>query len=134
MNILLLLIYIQLMSVQSDTNICADCVEQGYPLQDSMADKAIDKIAKLPEVVSMSTYIDSISMHQRVISLILAAKPKGGNGYYWVQVGDNNSIRFQVIYNFYVYLPSLTVKYFDPIADKAISLAQWRRQISKKAD
>lgn len=98
------------------------CISQDYREK-----KAIDKLLKLPEVILKSNYIDSITRHKNGISILVVKKPSTKNGYYWLQAGYDNTIRFEVIYNFYVYMPAYTIKYFDPIENKVLTLSEWRR-------
>lgn len=95
--------------------------------QDSTEEKAIAKIFSLPEVQTRNKYIDSVTNHKHGITIIVRKKPLHKQDYYWIQAGNNNEIRFEPIYNFYVYLPDLRVAYLDLLSNEAISLENWRR-------
>lgn len=97
-------------------------------LTDSLLkDFVLDKIGNLPEVKAKQKFADSITNTKRSITILIAKTPSEAEPYYWVQVGYDNTIRFQPFYNFYIYKKDLSIKYFDPLTNKTMSLKEWRK-------
>jgi hypothetical protein len=101
-------------------------------ISDRVEDKAISKILALPEIKTKNRFIDSSTNHQRGIAIMVINKPANNKDYFWIQAGNNTPLRFEPIYNFYVYLPNLEVKYFDPVNNQVISLQNWRKKKSNQ--
>lgn len=94
---------------------------------DSILFKIEDEILKLPEVQRKQTLIDSVSHHKHGISMMVLKKPGKTRKYYWIAVGYNSEIRFETMFNFYVWPTPIIIKYLDTGNGKVITLAQWRK-------
>jgi hypothetical protein len=97
-------------------------------LKNSSVENAIlDKIHNLPEVKAKQHFIDSLTNHKSGISMIILKTPSNSKPYYWIQVGYDNSIRFEPYYNFYVYRKGLVINFFDPMTNRILNLEEWRK-------
>lgn len=92
----------------------------------------IDKVYKLREVQAKDRYIDSLTHHKKGISLRVIEHPSIKKPYYWIQVGYDSDIRFEVYYNFYVYKKGLSIKYYDTFSGKVMELEQWRKRRARR--
>jgi len=60
------------------------------------------------------------------VSIIINKRPDKTFLYYWFQVGVDNGLRFQPVYNFYVNKRNLEIKYYNTFDDSIVSLKEWR--------
>jgi hypothetical protein len=95
----------------------------------AMDDAVVKKVMALPEVQKGDAYIDSFSKHQHGISILIQRRPGNGVDYYWLQAGYNGDLRYEPYFNFYVYPPKLTIKFYDTVTDSVYSLEEWRRRL-----
>jgi hypothetical protein len=92
-----------------------------------LENKILNKIFNLPEVQAKQKFIDSLTNHKSGVSAIIFKTPTQDSPYYWVQVGYNNSFRFEPYYNFYVYpQKGLEIKFLNTLNDSTMSLKEWR--------
>lgn len=92
-----------------------------------LENKILNKIFNLPEVQAKQKFIDSLTNHKSGVSVIIFKTPTQDSPYYWIQVGYNNSFRFDPYYNFYVYpQKGLEIKFLNTMNDSVISLKEWR--------
>lgn len=90
-------------------------------------DKIIDKIFELPEVKERAAYIKKETKGKRNLELWFAARPDENTPYYWVKAGEDNGMSLVTHFDFYVYPKTMTVKFYDVVENKVLSLAEWRR-------
>lgn len=88
----------------------------------------LDTIVKLPECQKRAEYIEKHSKGKRHLSFVIYDKPSKDYPYYWVKAWEDNGLAYATHFNFYVYTDPLTIKYYDTVNDKVISLKQWRQQ------
>lgn len=94
-------------------------------------DTVISRVLGLPEVQAKNSFIDSLTGHRHGISIMVVNYPgdEPGHPRWWVQAGYNSDIRFEPYFNFYVYVPDMTIKVLDPNSNKAIGLEAWRARV-----
>jgi hypothetical protein len=91
-------------------------------------EKAFDVVRQLPEMYKFFKLVDSVNKGQRHAMLMIGSTPTKEEPYYLIQVGEDNGMVFVTEYNFYVYYPSLRIKFYDTVHDTAISLKEWRKR------
>ena len=94
---------------------------------DSIVSKIENKIFLLPEVQRKQKLVDSISHHKHGVSIMVIERPNKTGKYYWIAVGYSSEIRFETMFNFYVWSSPMVIKYFDTDKGKELTLAQWRK-------
>jgi hypothetical protein len=90
-------------------------------------DKIIDKIFELPEVKERAAYIIKETKGERYLEIWIAARPDEDIPYYWIKAGEDNGMSLVTHFDFYVYPKTMTVKFYDVVENKVLSLAEWRR-------
>lgn len=104
--------------------------KHGSSDQDSML---IDKIYKLQEVQAKETYLQKTTNGKAHIAIIVLTKPTKKIPYYLVQVGYDNSIRFEVYYTFRINIRYTTAKDIQPYIQilnfnsTYVNLVNWRK-------
>jgi hypothetical protein len=104
----------------------------GQATTDAREEKIISRLLRIPEIKQRNRFIDSVTKHEHGISFLTLKRPTTENDYYWIQAGYNGQDRFEAYYNFYVYLPKLSVKILDPVSNKVYSLAAWREKVGRQ--
>ena len=95
----------------------------------SEKDSVTDFIAKLPEIRDWTKRVFLVDTNFRVVFMI-QSEPTKNSPYYWVQVGILDEIRFNPIYNFYVYVGNgYLIKFYDAGEDKVLSIEEWRKSL-----
>jgi hypothetical protein len=93
----------------------------------AVIERILRKLKTLPEVKLSHHYIDSFSNHNHGISMTVMKRPDNLTKYYWIAVGYNSSERFETYYNFYVWPDKMTIKYYETLTGKTLTLAEWRK-------
>ncbi len=82
-------------------------------------------VEKIIEVKNLVGKINAKSSNQKV-SIIINKEADKEFLYYLLQVGVDDELRFQPLYNFYIKKESMEVSYYNTINDSIISLKEWR--------
>jgi hypothetical protein len=90
----------------------------------------MEKLIELPEVKRKWKFVDSLTGHKKGISMRVMKRPEGVSTYYWIAVGYDNDLSFETYYNFYVWPDQMTIRYYDPVEGKILTLAEWRKKLN----
>lgn len=95
---------------------------------ESIEDKMMDTIFNLKEVQERAKYIEGQTNGKRHLKVWLADTPNlPTTHYYWIKVGEDNGTNLVTHFNFYVYLDSMRIMYYDIPNDSALTLDEWRK-------
>lgn len=94
---------------------------------DVTEDMVIDKVFDIPEVKERAEYIKKETNDQRNLKIWIAARPNNNDDYYWVKAGEDNGMSLVTHFDFYVYPKTMSVKFYDVVEDKVLSLSEWRK-------
>jgi hypothetical protein len=101
------------------------------PPSDTLIESTImDKLFELPEVKRKWKFVDSLTGHKKGISMRVMKRPEGVSNYYWIAVGYDSDLKFETYYNFYVWPDQMTIRYFDTVDGKILTLAEWRKKLT----
>jgi hypothetical protein len=96
--------------------------------KDDREEKIMGKLLRLPEIKERTRFIDSLTKHEHGISFRTMEKPNSHDNYYLIQAGFDRPDRFEIYYNFYIYLPKMNIKILEPVSNKLYSLTEWRKK------
>lgn len=105
----------------------AAMVHSAKPVISNQEDTLYSIIGNIVEVTKLIKKVNSESPNRKPI-IIINKRPNKEFLYYWVQVGIDNGIQFQPVYNFYVKKTNLEVSYYDAPNDSIMSLKKWREK------
>lgn len=91
--------------------------------------RIVDTIFKLPEVQEMQKSIDKQTAGKRSLKIFITDTPTTANNYHWVKVAEDNGSNLVTHFNFFVYPNIERIMYFDVVADKEMTLEEWRKTI-----
>jgi len=89
--------------------------------------RIIDTIFKLAEVQEMQKSIDKQTAGKRSLKIFITDTPTTANNYHWVKVAEDNGSNLVTHFNFFVYPNLVRIMYFDVVADKEMTLEEWRK-------
>ncbi|MFL5740075.1 MAG: hypothetical protein ACJ75B_07650 [Flavisolibacter sp.] len=89
--------------------------------------RVVDTIANLKEVKERTLYINKKGHGKNKLKITIWQKPTKAEPYYWVKVMEDNGSSLYTHFNFYVYPPSLVIKYYDEEKDEVVDLTKWRK-------
>ncbi len=89
---------------------------------DTLEDKILSSIKKLPFVESTEKTIDSITMHKQKFSYIIDTL---ADTLIYIKVGINNVERYETFYQFYFNPISKNLKMYEPINDSLIDITMF---------
>lgn len=92
----------------------------------SLEDQIIDKVYDLPEVQELEASVRKKSGGKRNLSLRISSEPSDDQEYYGVTVAEDNGAALATYYEFRVY-PDFSIRYYDVVEDRDISLDEWRK-------
>ncbi len=99
----------------------------------AIEEKILDTIIKLPECKQRADYIIKQTRGKRHLGIVIYERPSKGSPYYWVKAWEDNGMSYATHFNFYVYPKPFSIKYYDTVNDKALSLNEWRHQTKQKS-
>ncbi len=104
-----------------------------FQTKKDLENQVMDAVFSLPEVIENGNYLEKETKGKRHQLGMFAETPDdNGKDLYIVKIGEDNGDAFVPHFTFYVYVPSLKIKYYDPIQDEIISLEEWRKQPKEK--
>lgn len=95
--------------------------------------KIIDNIYRLQEVQDKEKYLQKLTNSKGHLAIVISNKPTKEIPYYLIQVGYDNSIRFEIYYNFRInfkYIKAKNIVSFIEILDSNsnyVNLIKWRK-------
>ena len=98
----------------------------------------IGKIYRLPEVREKESYLKKLTKGKGHISLIINERQRKGNPFYFIQVGYDNSLRFEVYFNFRIKKEDIehgnieSCLYIMNDNSDFMPLLKWRSKTSKR--
>jgi hypothetical protein len=109
---------------KSDSNgkkITISQTDSTYELRDDSLYKVIEQLAEVRR------FIQKINLrgNTQKVQIMITKRPDQNFNFYWIQVGIDDNIRFQPVYNFYV-SKNFQVNFYDTQKDSVISLQKWR--------
>lgn len=100
---------------------------------EDVEDKIIDTIFKLKDVKERAKYIEEQTKGKRHLKIWVADLPNLPNQkYYWIKAGEDNGTNLVTHFNFYVYLDSMRIMYYDTQSDCELTLSKWRKISNKR--
>jgi len=93
----------------------------------------IDKIYRLREVQARDQYLRTLTKGRQGVSIMITTNPSHEAPFYLIQVGYNNSSRFEVYYNFRINNKFIKMKKIMPYIEVLnssgdfVMLSTWRR-------
>jgi hypothetical protein len=99
----------------------------------AIEERILDTISQLPEYKERALYIEKKTNRKHHLNIIIYRRPSNKTPYYWVKAVEDNGINYYTHFNFYIYANPFSIKYYDTINDKVISLKKWREQTKAKA-
>lgn len=101
-----------------------------YVKETKKESKAVDLVARLPEVINADNYVKKVSKGKRHLVSYLASGPTKEYPYYWVKVVEDNGASYATHFNFYVDTKTYAIKYDDAMADgRLISERKCRKRL-----
>lgn len=98
----------------------------------TIEEKILNTIFKLPECKDRAAYIEKQTNGKRQLVIAVYGQPSKGNPYYWVKAWEDNGTSYATLFNFYVCPNPFSIKYYDTVNDKVMSLSEWRQQTKQK--
>lgn len=94
--------------------------------QSSNDDTLYTLVGKISEVKKLIASTNKTSPDKKV-SIMITQRPDVKFVYYWMQVGIDDKIRFQPVYNFYINPKTYNVIFYDTAKDSLITIDKWRK-------
>lgn len=91
----------------------------------SPEDKVMDIVWQIREVQELDATIRKKSGNKRGISTFINGEPSDDQEYYSVSVAEDNGSAMATYFQFHVY-PDFSVRYYDVVEDREITLQEWR--------
>lgn len=105
----------------------ANTSEKDKPIgQSSNDDTLYALVGKVSEVKKLIANTNKTSPDKKV-SIMIVQRPDDKFVYYWMQVGIDDKIRFQPVYNFYIDAKTYNVTFYDTAKDSVITIDKWRK-------
>ena len=96
-----------------------------YSFTDTALENKISAaLLRLPFVKKSNDYIDSFSNHKTGISFLME-NPGENESEISVQAGYSSNERFETYYRFFVDPKTITIKVYDPVADKKLTIREY---------
>jgi len=92
-------------------------------------EKALDLVAKLPEVINADNYVKKVTNGKRHLFSYLASEPNKDEPYYLVKVAEDNGSAYYTHFIFYVQPKTYQIFYMDTVADQLIPEKQCRKNL-----
>ena len=90
----------------------------------ALENKITAALLKLPFVIKSNNYIDSFSNHRHSMAFMLDSATANETDI-TVQAGYNGEQRFETYYRFFVDPKTLTIKVYDPVTDKKLTVKEF---------
>jgi hypothetical protein len=114
-------------SINTDTS--QQLVKVTVDKNEMLEDRLIDTIYSLPEVKERGNYIEKQTKGKNHLTITISERPDDNKeDFYMMEVGEDNGSSVVTHFNFFVYYPSLQIKYLDPVSGEEITLQEWRKQ------
>ena len=94
---------------------------------EKLEDNILDTILKIPKVVRQAKYVEDVSKGSRHLADVIYKRPTNIRKYYWVKVWEDNGMSYVTHFNFFVYPKDMSIRFFDTINDKVLSLETWQK-------